>query len=101
MDFERAKPIHVKFSLPDTITVRQQLAYYSACSGFEDYEKIERWWAGARDLIEPGSWSCDVIPDPKTLELDSVTDPRITDVIIWASVQVRSHVGNLGTVPKN
>lgn len=101
MDFERAEPVPAKFSVPDKITVRQQLAYYSACSGFGEDQKIERWWMGAVALIEPDSWKCELLPDIRNVSLDDLDDPNVTGIIIWASTQVRIYVSNLGTVSKN
>lgn len=77
----------VSFQLPDKITVRKQLAYMSGVGqGNKETVLFERMWQGALELIE--NWQCAALPDPKTLDLDSVTDTTVTQIIIWVSGEV-------------
>lgn len=85
------------FSVPDQITVRQQLAYFSEAAGARGKEWIERLWAGALTLIQ--DWKSEALPDPR-VDLDATTDPAHTSLIIWAAFRVKAHVDALETVPK-
>lgn len=95
-EFVRDTP-SARFSVPDAITVKQQLRYMSAAVTAK--LDFERYWAGALVLMQ--DWSCDLIKDPHKLDLEKETDPRVTDVVIWAGWQVKQHVDQLGTLPKN
>lgn len=97
MDFEREKP-KCKFSIPDRITVRQQLEYYSLAGGVVGREMLFRYWEGARALIT--IWDCELIPD-KDVSLDDITDPEQTQLVIWAGLQVRTYMNMLDSIPKN
>ena len=41
----------VSFQLPDRVTVRQQLAYYSGAGLAVGDELFERYWQGAKAII--------------------------------------------------
>jgi hypothetical protein len=84
-----------KFTLPDRPTVRQQLEYYSASAGSAS---LVRYWNGAKTLIQ--SWECESFPD-FTVDIESVTDPSITAVIIEAGLDVMRYINALEDVPKN
>lgn len=83
--------------MPDKITVRQQLEYFSDAR-VPNRPVFERLWLGAVPLIT--EWSCDVMPDHK-VSLDDVTNPDITNVLIWAGVQVKQHIDSLDYTEKN
>jgi len=87
-----------KFVIPDRPTVRQQLRYFSAASGRDPSMTMERFWEGARQLIE--KWECAKLPD-QSVDLDALTDPSQTDLIIWAALQVKRFMDDLEDVPKN
>ena len=95
MDFSREGKHPVSFSVPDVVTVRQQMAYFSAGAS---KPALERLWLGARELIT--DWRCEIMPDIKT-DLDSIHDPNITAVLSWAGVAVKNHIDSLENVPKN
>jgi len=97
MEFKRENP-SCTFSVPDKITVRMQMAYFSQASIRPTADLWERLWMSAKPLIE--DWQCEIMPDKNT-DLETLTDPQITNVIIWASAQVQGYMDGLGTVPKN
>lgn len=100
MKFERTNP-DCSFSVPDKITVRMQMEYASLATLYRPGAELwERLWNGAKTVIEPDSWKCPVLPKIDT-DLDEVTDPNITEILIWASAQVKNHIDELGNVPKN
>jgi len=88
----------VSFSVPDKVTVRQQLAYYSEAARAANEDLFMRLWLGARQVLD--DWKCEAMPD-RFADLDSVTDPRAAGAITWAAMQVKSHMDKLEQVPKN
>lgn len=88
----------VRFTLPDKITVRGQLRYFGALNDPELEGSYERYWEAAKALIE--NWKCKLVPDIN-IDLDKITDPEITGVILWAGRQVMAHFGELEKVSKN
>jgi hypothetical protein len=85
------------FTVPDKITVRQQLAYYSeAALAFGD-EFFIRLWKGATALIQ--DWQCADVP--LTTDIETDTNPKAASVMIWAGMRVKEHIDRLETVPKN
>ena len=88
----------VSFQLPDRVTVRQQLAYYSGAGLAVGDELFERYWQGAKAIIT--DWKCEALPDIHA-DLGSLTDPKATDVILWAGMEVKRHMESLDSVPKN
>ncbi len=97
MEFERADP-YCKFTVPDAITVRQQLAFYSSIPARGDEAMHERVWEAGRKLIE--QWECPIFPD-KDADLDSVCDAQIPLVLIWAGSLIRGHLARMKDLPKN
>ena len=97
MKFERANP-DCKFEIPDKITVRQQLAYYSTAAGLPDKKMFERTWEAAKDLTR--TWDCPLFPDYEK-SLDEETDPKIAEILVWAGQQVRQYINSLDVIPKN
>lgn len=96
-EFKRENPL-CSFTVPDTVTVRQQLKYFSQIGVSRSPEMWERYWNGAKSLIS--DWSCDLFPDMDG-DLDAVTDMKITELIIWAGALVKQHMDGLETLPKN
>ncbi len=84
MEFSREEP-KVRFVVPDKLTVRLQMAYYSEATGVIRHNHFERLWYGAKALMT--EWECELFD--KNIDLDKVDDPKITEVIIWASAQVK------------
>lgn len=87
-----------KFSIPDRPTVRQQMRYFSAASSLDPVQQMERFWAGAIQLIE--KWECEKMPDHK-VDIDTLSDPSIVPILIWAGLEVRKYINDLEDLPKN
>lgn len=86
------------FTIPDRPTVRQQLAWFSAVSGHDQNDLMERYWDGAKALIQ--KWECAALPDYK-VDIDTIDKPTQTAVMIWAGMQVLNFMRALEDVPKN
>lgn len=97
MEYERKNP-DCKITVPDKITVRQQLEYFSLAGAAAGREMLIRYWEGAKALIT--DWQCELLPDMRT-DLDKVTNPDVVSLIVWAGTQVKRHVNALEDVPKN
>lgn len=89
----------VKFSLPDKLTVRDQVAFYSAVGDAFGEPTWIRYWYGTIPIIE--TWECDVIPEPGNLDMDEETDPQIAEIIVWVGARTFEHMQGLGRIPKN
>lgn len=87
-----------RFTVPDAITVRQQLAYFSARQAGAGADTFETHWRAAIPLLK--DWQCEWLPDP-AVDLGSLTDPRAAKAILWATARVASHLATLEAVPKN
>ncbi len=90
--------IPCKFTLPDKITVKQQLEYFSVAGGLAGNEYWFRLWEAAKLFIQ--DWEFELMPD-FGIDLDTVTDPRISSAVVWAGMQVSAHINSLQTIPKN
>ncbi len=90
--------LSARFVVPDKITVRQQLAFFSMATSVLSPDLVEKLWNAARVLIT--EWECPALPDMNT-DLNECFDPQATDVIIWAALEVKAHINNLETIPKN
>ena len=88
----------VRFTLPDSITVRDQLHYYGVIAESLTLDTYERYWEGAKLLIE--NWECKKLPDIQ-VDLGEINDPKITTLVLWVGTQVLTHMGDLGAVSKN
>ena len=88
----------VRFTLPDKITVRDQLHYYGVMAESLTLDTYERYWEAAKLLIE--NWECKRLPDLQT-DLGETDDPKITTIVLWTRTQVLTHMGDLGAVSKN
>ena len=86
------------FTVPDRVTVRAQMAYYSESARAGGDELFMRLWFGARTLIQ--NWQSELLPDLHT-DLETVTDPTVTAVLMWAAMRVQEHINKLETLPKN
>ena len=89
----------VKFSVPDVLTVRQQLAFRSELFLTKDKDRFERFWIGSQHLIE--DWECELIPDRMALDLETETNPAIADIVNYVGTMVAGHLAMIGAVPKN
>ena len=94
MEFTRQNP-SARFVVPDKITVRQQMAYFSAGASAP---ALERLWVAAVPLIT--EWECELFPNHET-SLDDVDNLQMTQVLIWAGLQVKRHIDSLDDMPKN
>jgi hypothetical protein len=97
MEYKNEK-LSARFVVPDKITVRQQLAYLSEISSAASSNHIEKLWIGARPLIT--EWECPDLADIDT-DLSKIDNPKVTDVIMWVAVEVKKHINNLESIPKN
>lgn len=96
-EFKRVDP-DCSFTLPETITVREQLAYYSIAGGTKGRDLWERQWEASKPLI--GDWACALLPDKDT-DLGEVTNPQIPLVLVWAVQQVAEYISGLEALEKN
>jgi hypothetical protein len=96
MQFTHENP-SARFFVADKLTVRQQLTYVSAAFAGND-SRMGNLWDAARAIIE--GWQCDLLPD-KDIDLDTVTDPQITNIVTWAGLEVKKHIDHLAEIPKN
>lgn len=90
----------LRLTVPDRLTVGQQLQYRSMITFGEQKDAYARFWAGARLLID--EWECEAMPD-KDVDIDKVHDPAVADVIFTACNIVSGHMRRLESdaVPKN
>ncbi len=88
----------VRFTLPDSMTVRDQLGFFAAVSNAEEISTFESYWEAAKTLIE--DWECDALPDIG-VDLGEVHDSKITSIILWVGTQALNHMSELGAVSKN
>ena len=93
------KQLGVCFSLPDKLTVREQLAYREqVLLNIDDNAYIRNWIAGIPLLKE---WQCEAIPEPEAFDFDSETDMRKADIVNFVANTVAGHMLTLEDVPKN
>lgn len=92
--------VGLRFTVPDRLTVRQQLEYRGIIAASSRKDLYPRFWDGARHLID--GWQCEAMPD-KDVNLDEVDDPEIADIIFMACNIVNRHLNRLEeeAVPKN
>lgn len=87
------------FEIPDTLTVRQQLAYWQAMPDREAVgSEYAQNWEAAKTLIT--DWKSQDIPDI-ALSLDEMTSTRQAQIVMWAGGAVIRRVLALDEVPKN
>jgi hypothetical protein len=91
--------LETSFALPEVITVRMQMAYFSQIARSSGDELFFRLWRGATALVR--DWQSKIIPDPEKLDLDSETNPQATELIIWAGLRVQERMNSLEQIPKN
>lgn len=87
----------VSFTLPDKLTVRKQMEYFSSAGLAHGKQLFERYWQGATAIIE--NWQCDVMK--LDVNLDEATDPKVAQIIIWSGLRVREYIDSLNDLPKN
>jgi hypothetical protein len=97
-EYENAE-LGVSFSLPVSLTVREQLAFRERVFVTASEDLYSRYWAGAVPLLK--DWECEDIPDPAAVDLDVETRVQITDIVNWVSNTVALHMTELEDVPKN
>lgn len=86
------------FSIPARPTVRQQMEYISASAGAVGKNMVSRFWEGAKVLIV--NWKSETLPNFNS-DLDALEDPKQTELITWASLQVKAYIDGLENIPKN
>lgn len=91
----------VAFTLPDKITVRQQLQYDSTRDGPALFDlqtsMYERLWNAAKTLIQ--DWQCETVS--LDTDLGDAASSKAARVIEWAGRAVFSHMLKLDTPEKN
>lgn len=97
MEFKH-ETLNLRFTIPDKITVRQQLAFLSEASSVRNADLMDNLWKASKPLIQ--EWECEHLPD-KDVNLDDIYSPRAADVITWASLQVRNYMQRMDEIPKN
>ena len=109
-EFENER-IGVSFTLPDEITVREQLRYKIAMwirweaqpdkdpSEWNELEFYDRAWRAAKTVVK--DWECEAIPDLDDFDMAESTDPKAANVVFWTCNAVSGHMNGLGQVPKN
>lgn len=92
--------VGLRLTVPDRLTVRQQLEYKGLIAFADRAEAYPRFWDGARRLID--KWECEKMPE-KDVDIDEVDDPEIADIIFMACNIVNGHLNRLENeaVPKN
>ena len=91
--------IKATFTLPDTLTVRQQLKFAAEIGKHAQEGYLIAYWEMGKTVLT--NWQCDLIPDPSAVDIDTETDPRITKIIIKAANEVAKWYLDLGNVEKN
>jgi hypothetical protein len=86
------------FSLPDELTIRQQLLLRTRVFRDESEDAYSQWWAGILPLIE--DWQCEEIPDPVAFDLDDSGTWQQGNIVQWVSNMAAGYVIELGEVPK-
>jgi hypothetical protein len=87
----------VRFEVVDEPTVEQQLIWVSKMVDARSNNLFLGYWEAAKPLIE--SWECAGFKDFNQA-LSELTDPGITEVIIWAGNKVMEYMNGLETVSK-
>lgn len=87
-----------KYSIPDKITVRQQLEYASIAGWQQAEDKIFKLWDAAKRLIT--TWESDLVPDVKKLDVDTETNPKVAAMITVVATDVWSHMLSLDRTEK-
>jgi hypothetical protein len=90
--------LELRFVVPDTITVRKQLAFTSEAASQRSKDLLENLWQASRLIIE--EWECPHLPD-MGVDLDDITSTKAADAITWAALEVRNYMQRLDDVPKN
>lgn len=88
----------VSFDIADRFSVREQLTFRGKLAAAAGEVSYVRYWQAAQSVIQ--GWSCELLPDPAALDLDTADDPRIADIAQWTANTVAGHMINLGTPPK-
>ena len=91
------KELGASFDVPDSLTVRQQLAYTSEATHSKSAELWECYWRAA--LVVMQNWQCDLLPEVN-VDLDKVTNPKVARLMLWVGSEVYVHINALGDVPK-
>lgn len=87
----------VSFSLPDKLTVRQQLAFRQRLAA-SDGDLYSRYFMASVPLIE--DWQCELVPVVADVDLDTETRTSVADIVQWMANEVAIYFTDLGTVPK-
>lgn len=89
----------VAFTLPDAMTVRQQLAFRAQLGAAADGGPFVRYWQAAPTIVT--EWQCERIPDMTAFDLDGNGDAGAADIIVWVGNTIAAHMADMETPPKN
>jgi hypothetical protein len=93
------KELGVKFSLPESLTVREQLGFRERVFVSSEEDIYSRYWDGVVPLLK--GWQCKLAPDPAEIDLDTETRKVVADIVHWSSNMAALHMNDLDEVPKN
>ena len=96
----KSEKIGFSLTVPDKITIRQQMRYKGSTMGVLDKDdKYVILWHAAQPLIE--TWESALVPDYKTIDLDQLYDPAVANLVMEVGSAVWLHIQRLGEVRKN
>lgn len=90
--------LEATFSLPDTLTVRQHLAFQSAVGG-ERGNYLAGYWEAGKQYIS--DWQSDTVADPLAINLDTETNPAVARLILWCANEIAAWYYGLTNIEKN
>lgn len=89
----------VSFTLPDSLTVRQQLRHRERILLNAAEDAYTRNWLAALPLIS--DWQSDDIPDLDEFDLDDATSVKQANIVQWVANIVAGYVFELEDVDPN
>ena len=91
MEYKNEK-LGCSFSLPDALTVRQQLSFWDRFFNGEGECNAVRNWEAGKSLIT--NWQCEDMPDANA-SLDEMTGVKQARIVTWAGQQVSNMIMGL------
>lgn len=88
----------VKFALPDHPNVLQVVIYDSKLIELSQAPLMVGLWEAAKTIIT--GWECEAFPDIG-VDLSTVEDPKVAQIVEYASGRVRAWRRSLDLIPKN
>jgi len=91
--------LDAKFDLPDSLTVRQQLAIAHKIASTARDSLILAWWEITKTHMT--NWQSAAIPDPAVIDLDTDTRREVAEIIFWCANATAGWYTELGELEKN